>query len=768
MFSKKLFQLFIFSFFVIYLAEIYPQEMPVFNSGGEFCSFKKVNAHSVTNIETANIPHSYDVLDYKLDLNLYQNFLSPYPKNFTGSVIIKLKVDSTLNSIPLNAVNTSLQIDSVRLAGVSFTHSNNILTVNLNRQYAVGETLEVKIYYQHKNVTDNAIYVSNGFLFTDCEPEGARKWFPSWDRPSDKATVNLRVKVPATVKFGSNGRLADSVKTGDTIYYNWISRDPVATYLVVMTGKVNYNLDIVNYVNPNNPGENFPIRFYWNAGENQTNLNNMKSLIVPMTTYYSNLFGAHPFEKNGFATLNNQFTWGGMENQTLTSLCPNCWQEYLIAHEYAHQWFGDMITCATWADIFLNEGFATFTEALWSESTGGYAAYKSNILSEANSYMNNNPGWAISNPSWAVTTPSTNTLFNYAITYAKGACVLHLLRYTLGDSLFFRSIKNYANDVNTKYKSAVIADFVNVINQTTGADYNWFFNQWVFAPNHPQYQNNYFFSNQGGGNWEVGFIAKQSQSGIYFQMPIEIKIGFTNGTDTTVKVFNSQNNQMFLFTFSKQPSSIVFDPNNQIVIKSANLTQIQPVPVELTSFTADPNGKIVTLKWATASELNNKEFVIERMKLPAGERGANWTERGSVRGRGTETSVNNYIYMDAVENFGVYSYRLKQIDLDGTINYSNEIIVNAGEIPNLFSLEQNYPNPFNPSTTFRFTLPVASKVHLAVYNLVGEMVALIDDQYLEPGLYERYFTASGLSSGTYLAVLRTNENTAARKISLLK
>ena len=85
-----------------------------------------------------------------------------------------------------------------------------------------------------------------------------------------------------------------------------------------------------------------------------------------MTTY-SELFGEHPFEKNGFATLNNQFVWGGMENQTLTSLCPNCWDEGLISHEFAHQWFGDMITCATWADIWLNEGFATYTEALWLE-----------------------------------------------------------------------------------------------------------------------------------------------------------------------------------------------------------------------------------------------------------------------------------------------------------------------------------------------------------------------------------------------------------------
>jgi aminopeptidase N len=713
--------------------------------------------------------HSFDVIDYKLDLDIYNCFLSPYPKSFKGSVLVTFKVDSTLNSISLNAVNTSLVIDSVRLSGASFMHSNNIVTINLNRTYSVGETTEVKIYYRHNNVNDNAFYASNGLVFTDCEPERARNWFPCWDRPSDKATVELRAKTPATVKLGSNGRLADSTRIADTIYYNWISRDPVATYLTVISAKVNYGLDIVKWINPTNPNDTLPIRFYYNAGEN---LATAKQIIIPMTTYYSQKFGDHPFEKNGFATLNSSFPWGGMENQTLTSLCPGCWSEYLLAHEYAHQWFGDMITCATWADIFLNEGFATFSEALWSENNGGYSAYKSDINNEANSYLNGNPGWAISNPNWAVTTPSTSTLFNYAITYAKGACVLHLLRYVLGDTHFFNGLKNYAADPSLKYKSAVILDFKNVMAATSGQNLDWFFDQWIFQPNHPVYQNGYYFV-QHGSNWEVGFLAKQTQTNtVFFKMPIEIKITFTAGPDTTIRVMNDVNNQLFNFMFTRQPSSVQFDPSNQIVLKNATLQQIPPVPVELTSLTANSNGNVVVLKWSTASEINNRGFEIERKSLTQtlskGEGFDDWVRVGFVQGIGTSTHAKEYSYVDAVTAYGKYAYRLKQIDFDGTFTYSEEVYVEAGLKPESFILEQNYPNPFNPTTFIKFSLPHTSKVNLSVYNSLGELVSVLAYGIYEAGTYERVFDAGGLASGIYVYVLRVDNVVLKHKMVLAK
>lgn len=584
---------FIVILLLLFCALINAQDLKM--SGSYICSQKKMNTPYNPVISYINSPgsplHKFDVSDYKIFVDIRRCFLSPYTKRFNGYVIITFRVDTALSSINLDAVNTSITINSVSLSGVSFIHLNNILTISLNKTYNPGEVTQVRIDYTHINVDDYAFFATDGGLFTDCESERARNWFPCWDKPGDKATTDLTAKVPANVRLGSTGKLNDSLITGDTLYYHWISRDPVATYLVSMEGKVNYNLDIVYWHKISNPNDSVPIRFYYNAGEDPSNIEN--NVIKPLTAYYSQIFTEHPFEKNGFATAPiTGFSSGGMENQTLTNICRNCWgNENLIAHEYGHQWFGDMITCGTWADIWLNEGFATYCEALWAgQKSGDYRMYKNSVDDRAANYLSTNPGWAIYNPQWAINIPPLGDLFNYAITYAKGACVLHMFRYVLNDTnLFFNCLREYCNDTNYKYKNAVTDDFVAKINQVTGQNYSWFFDEWVKQPNHPVYKNTYGFNHDSSGNWIVTFSTVQMQTNSPFhKMPVVLKITFSDGSDTLIRIMNEVNNQSFEFRFNRQPEELFFDPDNDIVLKEVSTTS-SIVPFKFILYQNYPN-----------------------------------------------------------------------------------------------------------------------------------------------------------------------------------
>jgi aminopeptidase N len=560
--------------------------------------------------------HSFDVLNYKLFFDIYNCFKTPFPKTFIANNIIYFRVDSTLNSIKLNAVNTSLIIDSVRLLNgtiLNFTHTANILNITLDRTYNSNEFVTIKIYYRHNSMADNGFYVSNGMVFTDSPPEGARKWFPCWDKPSDKATVDITAKVPLAARLGSNGRLADSTVTGDTIYYHWISRDPVATYLTVFTGKIGYRQDYVYWHKLSNPNDSIPTVFYSNAGEN---FNAIKSLMNTAMTFFSQKFGEYPFEKNGFATIQGGagFTWGGMENQTLISLCTGCWGETTVIHEFAHQWFGDLVTCGTWADVWLNEGFATFMEAIWTERTQGYAGYKALINSYRNTYIATNKGFPLSDPVWINYTPGNDSLYDVGIIYDKGACVLHQLRYVLGDTVFFNVLNSYATDtVNFKYKNATTQEFNNKANQVSGQNLDWYFDSWVYQANHPVYLNNYSIGNTGGNNWRVDFLAKQTQTNAgFFQMPIKLKISFTTGADTVIRVMNNVNNQLFSYNFTRQPTMLVFDPDYDIVLKVATtigvkeISTVVPEKFELFQNYPNPFNPTTNIKY----QITNNSFII--------------------------------------------------------------------------------------------------------------------------------------------------------------
>jgi aminopeptidase N len=485
---------------------------------------------------------------------------------------VTIITDTLMDKLELNAESYSLKIDSITPPGLSYDHKWNTLTIKFDRFYYKDDTISFTIYYHHKDIFDEAFYTGNGLVYTDCESRKARRWFPCIDDPSKKALLELTAKVPSNIKFGSNGYLSDSTADGDTTIYNWMSSKPIATYLIAIAGSTRYDLDILNW---DDNGRNIPVRFYYKPWENMDSLKNIQKKIILMAEYYSSLFGDYPFEKIGIATADSLFPWGGMENQTLIVICPQCWQESLIAHEFAHQWFGDMISPKYWADIWLNEGFATYCEALWAEHTGGLRAYNDQIEKEAAEYLFYNPGTPIYSDSWVLDLPSDEILFSSPISYAKAGCVLHMLRYILGDSLFFKSLKDYSSNPQFIYGNASTADFIASVNNTTGGNYTWFFDEWLKTPNHPVYSNTFRIDEVSNSKWQVTLKINQTQKEKFFSMPAEIKIFFINAPDSTVRINNDANNQQYIFNFHYEPRSLVFDPSNNIILKEARMRRLK-------------------------------------------------------------------------------------------------------------------------------------------------------------------------------------------------
>lgn len=188
----------------------------------------------------------------------------------------------------------------------------------------------------------------------------------------------------------------------------------------------------------------------------------------------------------------------------------------------------------------------------------------------------------------------------------------------------------------------------------------------------------------------------------------------------------------------------------------------QITPVELVSFNALVNGNGINLSWQTATELNNSGFEIQRKS-----ENTEWNKIGYVQGAGTTTEVQSYNFIDTYSGEGTVSYRLKQIDFDGTSTYSKVVNVDLSA-PTDFKLNQNYPNPFNPNTTISFTIPNATQVSLSIYNQIGQKVDELVNKGMEAGTYNYTWDASEQSSGIYFYELKTNEYKSVRKMTLMK
>ena len=490
--------------------------------------------------QTAN-QSAYDVRYYDLDLYPDLNL-----QVLTGTV----KVRATVLAGPLTTMEldlySSMVVDSARSGGVpaSFSRSGNLLIVNLDRPYASGETMEVKVSYHGTPLSGDFTFDSvNGrpLIWTLSEPFGARAWWPCKDYPSDKAdSADVRVTVPSGMITASNGNLVESSDNGTIARTHWKERYPITTYLVSVTS---YPYRVYSDWHRPTPTDSMEIRFYIYP-EDAASTATVNAKVKNMIAAFAARFGPYPFlaEKYGEA----EFNWGGgMEHQTCTSL--GVFFEYVIAHELSHQWWGDMVTCRDFHHVWLNEGFATYSEALWAEANSGASGYLSDLM--GNQYFG-------AGTIYVPDESNENRIFNSNLSYNKPSWVLHMLRHILGDSTFFAALRAYYQQY--QYRTAVTEDFRDVCEAVSGRNLHPFFQEWIYGEYYPRYQFASSWAAAPVGGYNVSMVLEQTQSWQLFWMPVDVTVYTPAGPQTFV-VMDSLRDQAFSFHVAQQPDSVQID-----------------------------------------------------------------------------------------------------------------------------------------------------------------------------------------------------------------
>ncbi len=512
--------------------------------------YKRVQRSDLRAIPLESIEHNFDVLNYQFDWSINMTAKSIRGK----AVILSKSLVNNLNQIILH-LSTSMTVTQIQQAqtALAFTHAENLLTIFLAQPPNINQEFEVEIFYSGLPQAGLNFSTHNGqpIFWSLDEPNEAREWFPSFDHPSDKATAEIKIRVPQNIFVASNGILINSqINQDGTITYFWKEDAPIATYLISVAG-TNYSTFSDNY---SSGTQSMDVLYYVYPEDFNEALIDF-SILVPMITFYSLLFGEYPFleEKYGMAAI-PQGT--AMEHQTITSyparaITGDHQNDWLMAHELAHQWWGDLVTPADWDDIWLNEGFATYSDALWFEFLSGPLGLQRRMQVFKDIYFQH------LGPEHPVYNPPSGHLF-CEIVYEKAAWVLHMLRYVVGDTLFWAILRKYALDF--AYANATTQDFIYVCEQVYGEDLNWFFDQWIYGSGYPTYQ---FAWGYKDGSIIV-IINQLHEDSTLFKMPIELQINLSSGPIHKI-IWVDKRFNFYTFPLSERPATVLLDPNNWIL-----------------------------------------------------------------------------------------------------------------------------------------------------------------------------------------------------------
>lgn len=473
-----------------------------------------------------------------------------------------------LNEVTLD-FDDALTVDSVFNNGTSFVLAGESLMVVLDQVYDSGEVFTIATTYHGRPRIVGGI---KGFRFvshqgipvvaTLCTPYLAHIWWPCADGPADKLdSVHLFITIPDTSYGGyplyaaSNGKLMSITPAQPGwVTYAWHENYPIVPYYVSIAIS-NYHI-FEHYYHYAADSMEVP---YYVFPEHYSQAQQTFAETVDMITFFSGLFGEYPFVTEKYSMAEIGF-YGAIEKQTKTIMGNVSSSWYMtVVHELSHMWFGDMISPTSWHHCWVNEGFATYSEALWWEDKYGLQAY--------HTYMDDMSYWNAG----TIYLPDISNPFQIflQICYDKGAWVLHMLRHVMGDSVFFDALYTYATDPQYMYGNASTEDVQYVFETVSGLNLSDFFQQWIYDERYPRYYYWWSYSEDGNdGRYQVQVTIEQRQNDLgwrpVFVMPIDLVFTLPSG-DTTVLVQNNDTLQTYGFEFGEIPTALSLDPDRWIL-----------------------------------------------------------------------------------------------------------------------------------------------------------------------------------------------------------
>ncbi|UCG50791.1 MAG: T9SS type A sorting domain-containing protein [Candidatus Latescibacterota bacterium] len=495
----------------------------------------------------------FDVTHYVLDIAI-----DPVARTIDGTVHVTFAVVAAeLDSFLLYLIDT-LTVTSVEMESspLGFTRDSNRIYIDLGGVYTSGDTLTVSVDYNGFPPHPQGLRFYSWVVFSMSEPDKARNWYPCYDEPWDKATSEMICTVPDNRFCASNGLLVSETDNLDgTKTYHWDTRYTHSTYLT--------SVAIANYVFFSHwyhysPTDSMEMPYYVTAAklaDAQVSFANAPA----MMEFFSDAFAQYPFIEEVYGTALGE-VGGAMENFTCTTygkvlVTGDNYYDWVVAHELAHSWFGNSVTMANWMEIWLNEGFATYGDALWHEHSGGPAALNARLEHFKDAYFQEDA----ESGRFPIYDP---VLMWGATVYEKGAWILHMLRYVIGDTAFFDVMRTYHQTY--AFTTATTEDFKTVCETVSGIDLYDFFDEWVYQAGYPEYEYcwNYFTD---GSVYHMNLYVDQVQMNApVFTLPIEILVTTASG-DSLLRLPIDSSSELYQLTFSDEPTSLVFDPLNHVL-----------------------------------------------------------------------------------------------------------------------------------------------------------------------------------------------------------